>query len=140
MAKIILGKRPTTFMRTVKFNQVDGAPATIDVTFKYRTRKEFGVFADEIVAAMKAEIEADMEKLRALVAASQPIPELSQGDIIDRDLVRDVKYLAGCVDAWNLDVELSDATIQQLADEVPAAIGAICIAYREASVEGRLGN
>lgn len=140
MAKIILGKRPTNFKRTVTFNQVDGTPGTIDVTFKYRTRKEFGAFADGIVASMKAEIEADLDRLRALGAAGQPIPELTQGAIIDRDLARDAKYVAGCIEGWNLDVELSPEAIAQLADEVPAAIGAICLAYREASTEGRLGN
>jgi hypothetical protein len=89
---------------------------------------------------MKAEVEADLDKVRAAIADGQSVPELSQGDIIDRDLARDAKYVAGCVEGWNLDVELSDDAIAQLADEVPAAIGAICQAYREASIEGRLGN
>lgn len=140
MAKIILGKRPKNFTRTVKFNQVDGTPGSIDVTFKYRTRTEFGAFADGIVAEMKAEVEADLERLRALNAAGQPIPELTQAGIIDRDLARDTKYVAGCIEGWNLDVELSPDAITQLADEVPAAISAICVMYREASTEGRLGN
>jgi hypothetical protein len=140
MAKIILGKRPQNFKRTVNFTQVDGTPGTMEVTFKYRTRKEFGDFADGIVDGMKAEAEAQLEAVRELAMAGKPIPELTQGDIIERDLARDAKYVAGCVDAWNLDVPLSDDAIAQLADEVPAAIGAIALAYREASIEGRLGN
>jgi hypothetical protein len=140
MTTIILGKRPQNFKRTVNFVQVDGTPGSIEVTFKYRTRTEFGAFADGVVDSMKAEAEAQLEAVRELAAAGKPIPELTQGAIIDRDLARDAKYVAGCVEGWNLGVALSKNAIVQLADEVPAAIGAIALMYREASIEGRLGN
>jgi hypothetical protein len=140
MAKIILGQRPKSFKRTVKFDQIDGEPGSIEVTFRYRTRKEFGAFADEIVASMKAEAESQLDEVRALAKAGKTIPELTQGAIIGRDLARDVKYVAGCIEGWNLEVPLSPEVIEQLADEVPAAIGAIALMYREASIEGRLGN
>lgn len=140
MAKIVLGQRPKSFKRTIEFKQIDGTPGSIAVTFKYRTRKEFGDFADGIVASMKNEATAQLDEVRALAAAGQPVPELTQAVIIGRDLARDTKYVAGCVEGWNLDVPLSDAAIEQLADEVPAAIGAIALEYREAITEGRLGN
>jgi hypothetical protein len=140
MAKIILGQRPKGFKRTVNFKQVDGEPGSIEVTFKYRTRKEFGAFADEIVASMDAERAAQLDEIRTLAAAGEQIPPLTQSAIIEHDLARDVKYVAGCIEGWNLAVPLSSEAIEQLADEVPAAIGAIALMYREASIEGRLGN
>lgn len=140
MPTIVLGNRPKNFKRTVNFVQVDGEPGSIVVTFKYRTRKEFGAFADGILDSMKAEAEAQIEEVRALALAGKQIPELTQAHIIERDLVRDAKYTAGCVEGWNLAVPLSGDAITQLADEVPAAISAIAQMYRDASLEGRLGN
>ena len=140
MAKITLGKPPESFARTIDFMQVDGAPGSMNVTFIYRTRKEYGEFADGVVAEMETESAAEIDKVRALAAAKEPIPPLTQSDVIARELARDTKYVVKCIKGWNLDVPMTKETIAQLADEVPAAITAIAKVYRDAILEGQAGN
>ena len=47
--KIKLGSRPKSFTRIVKFPMLEGGEGSIECTFKYRTRSEFGVFIDALV-------------------------------------------------------------------------------------------
>lgn len=140
MAKIILGQRPKSFPRTINFKQVDGSPGSMEVTYKYRTRTEFGDFADEIRAEIDTKATAEMDHLKELVGKGESIPELTQKEMLRRETETNVGYIMGCVEGWNLDVEFDRAAVLQLADEVPAAIPEIIGAYRDAIVDGRLGN
>ena len=47
-AAFIFGSRPETVTATVKFTSVTGAEVDIECQFKYRTRKEFSQFWDEV--------------------------------------------------------------------------------------------
>ena len=49
MAKIVLGKRPKNFKRTVQFDLPEGGKGAVEATFVYRTRTEFGAFVDELL-------------------------------------------------------------------------------------------
>lgn len=140
MAKIILGNRPKSFARTVNFQQVDGSPGSIGLTFKYRTRTEFGDFVDQIRAEIDAKAATEMDQLKDLAAKKQPILELSQKEILRRETETNVGYIMGFVEGWDLDVAFDRAAVLQLGDEVPAAIPAIIDSYRDAIVDGRLGN
>ena len=137
MAKITLGQRPKNFTRTVRFTQVDGTPGQMDVTYIYRTRKEFGKFADGIRAQAKVGDETMIDKIKALAAEGKA---LSQEDILAQENAVNVSYVMGCIEGWNLDVEFSADAVAQLADEVPAAVSAIIADYRDAITEGRSGN
>lgn len=44
------------------------------------------------------------------------------------------------VEGWNLDEPFALESVQQLADELPAAVAAIMDTYRSAITQGRLGN
>jgi len=140
MAKIILGKPPTSFRRTVKFLQVDGSPGEIVATYKYRDRVEFGEFTDGIVAELKAEHEAEMNKIKNLVENDLPVPELTESEVLASQNETNVRYIMGCVEGWDLDVPFDKSAVAQLVREVPAAIPAIVGTYRDAITEGRQGN
>jgi hypothetical protein len=140
MAKIILGQPPKSFDRTVKFKQVDGKPGEIGITYKYRDRDQFGEFTDGIRADVKAKGEAELDQLRKIAEAGQPIPELTESQIIASQNDTNVRYIMGCVEGWNLDVPFDEAAVKQLVREVPAAIPAIIGEYRDAITEGRQGN
>jgi hypothetical protein len=140
MAKIILGQRPKSFKRTVSFKQVDGSPGSIEVDYKYRTRSEFGEFADAVRAEIKAGDEALLEKLKKQASAGEAVKPLTQADILKQEDAINVRYVMGCIEGWNLDVPFDKAAVEQLADEVPAAITAIVAEYRDAITEGRSGN
>jgi hypothetical protein len=140
MAKIILGQRPKSFKRTINFLQIDGSPGSMEVDYTYRTRSEFGKFADGIRAQVKADAEAELDKLKALADQKQPIPELTQSELVAHESTTNVRYVMGCIEGWNLDVPFDEAAVAQLADEVPAAVTAIIATYRDAITEGRSGN
>jgi len=139
MAKIVLGKRPETFKRTVAVPMLDGTKGTIECTFRYRTRKEFGALVDGIRAeAEKLGAQATAEAAPAEEGA--PAKEWSLRDHFDKLVGTNAEYMLQILDGWNLDVPLNAESLQQLSDELPAASEAIVDAYRVAITEGRLGN
>lgn len=126
--KIKLGNRPKNFKKTVTFPMLDGTTGGIECLYKYRTRTEFGVFIDEIMeAAGETKGRDDDEKF-------------SMAALMEKTAGANADYVMRVLDGWNLDEDLSRASVQQLADELPAAVNAIMETYRTAITEGRLGN
>lgn len=124
MAIIKLGARPKSFKRVVTFPLVEGGEGAIEVSFRYRTRTEFGKFIDSIVADAQA----------------QGDQQFSMADLMERTRDKNAAYLMDVIDGWNLDEPLTRATVEQLCDELPGAATEIMEQYRKATVEGRLGN
>lgn len=126
-SKIKLGSRPKNFTRVVKFPLIEGGEGAIEITYKYRTRTEFGTFIDGLMeAAGKTE--------------RTPDDKFSMADLMERTKGSNASYIIDVVESWNLDEDLSKANVEQLADELPAAVNAIMETYRLACTEGRLGN
>lgn len=123
MAKIKLGNRPKNFKREVSFPMLDGTQGTIECSFKYRTRTEFGAFLDKVFAD-----------------AGETSPQFAMAELMEKTRDKNADYLIQVLDGWNLDEELSQANLQQLADECPGAVNAVMEAYRAAILDGRLGN
>ena len=129
MAKIKLGMHPKNFTAPVKFKLLDGSDAVIDVTFKYRTRTEFGAFLDEIYAENNAaKPDLDDDKSTMLERAYQTGVE------------RHAEQIMRAVDGWSLDEPFNIENVNALCDEIPAAALAIMSVYQSAVNEGRLGN
>lgn len=126
MAKIVLGKRPASFKRTVKFPMLDGSEGVIEVSFKYRTRSAFGTFIDGLFSDAKEEQETEKP--------------LSMADLMAKTRDKNAAYLLDVIDGWNLDEPLNRESAEQLCDEIPAAVAEIMEQYRVAIVEGRRGN
>jgi len=126
MPKIVLGKRPANFKHTVKFPMLDGTEGSIEVLYKYRTRAEFGKFIDEVYAAAKEDRPADKE--------------FSWAALMEKTSGANADHVMMAVEGWNLDEAFTRENVQQLADELPAAVTAIMDSYRKAITEGRLGN
>lgn len=125
MAKIKLGAHPTVLARTVKFTLPDGSAAQIECGFVYRTRTEFGALIDGLAAAV----------------SDDTAPEkFSMAAVLERSSEANADYLLQILKTWDVDAELNRASLEQLADELPAAVVALMDAYRGACVEGRAGN
>lgn len=133
MSKIILGKTPKTFAPVaVKFPMPDGTEGVIQTTFKYRTRMQYGEFLNEVFEVNKsAEVVSDAKE-----GDEQRDFQKIFGETRDKTAAR----LAMAIDSWDLDVELNQESLQQLADELPAAVVALQSAYETACTVGRLGN
>jgi hypothetical protein len=138
--KIILGKRPKSFKRTVSFPMPGEAAGTIEVSYKYRTRSEFAAFSDEFQSVAKAEGEKAVARITDAIEKKEPVAEPTQAEITERQNALNVRYLMGALDGWNLDEEFNEENVAQLVDELPAAANAIAADYRSAINEGRLGN
>lgn len=127
MAKIKLGNRPKNFKRIVKFPLLDGTTGQIEVTYKYRTRKEFGEFIDALMDKAGQAEKPDGEKF-------------SMAELMEKTAGSNADYIMDVVEAWDVDAEFTHDNVQQLSDEIPQAVATIMETYRTAVTEGRLGN
>ena len=125
--KITLGNRPESIKRVVTFPLPEGEEGAIEAQFKYRTRVEFGRLIDDVFQPAEAEPPFKDGKFSM---------ELQQAQICETN----ADYLFRILVGWNLDVPFSREACLQLALEVPSAAQALMEKYREACLEGRLGN
>lgn len=128
MAKIKLGNRPKNFKRVIKFPMLDGTTGAIEMTYKYRTRTEFGTFID------------DMLEKAGGVKTDVADEKFSMAELMAKSADSNADYVLQVAEGWDVDAEFDKESIEQLGDEVPAAINAIMETYRTAITEGRLGN
>jgi len=130
MAKIILGKRPKNFKRSIKVDLPEGGVGEVEVSFVYRTRTEFGQFIDQMMeeAGVKQTGQSEDEQKFSLEQALVKTREAN------------ADYIMRVADGWNLEAEFSRDTVAQLCDELPGVAMEIMNVYRAAITEGRLGN
>ncbi|MGO4379701.1 phage tail assembly chaperone [Pseudoduganella sp. RAF19] len=146
MAKVILGKPPKAISKELTFPMLDGTTGSIKVTYKYRTRTEFGTFVDSMIDVIKQESEAAIAAARekAKDKADDAVQSIDLGvsetEINAKKAQRQADFIMGCVEEWNLDIPFDLEAVEQLVDELPLAATTIIAAYREAMTEGRLGN
>lgn len=128
MALIKLGSTPKSFKRALIVDMLDGTKGSIEVTYKYRTRTEFGKFLDSVFKE----------------AGVAPAPGEDEKVVIEKvmEKTRDTNadYLIQVLDGWNLESELTKANLQQLCDEFPGVANTIMETYRTAITEGRAKN
>jgi len=130
MAKIVLGKRPKNFKRVIKVPMLEGGEGTVEVSYIYRTRTEFGAFVDELFAAAGV----------TPASKSDEDVKFSLQDALSRTRDTNADYILKIIDGWNLDVDFSRDNVVQMCDELPGAALAMIDNYRLAVTEGRLGN
>jgi hypothetical protein len=140
VAKLVLGKRPDHFTRPVSFPMLDGSTGTVEVKYVYRSRKEFAELIDANQAAIKAKADAEVARMKELADQGEALAEFKQSDLVAHQAEFNADYLMQIVKGWNLDIPFSREAVDELVDTVPAAVNAINAAYREALLEGRLGN
>lgn len=130
MAKIKLGNRPKHFKRIITVPLPEGESGTVEVSYIYRTRTEFGAFVDTLFAAagVQPASQADEDVKFSLQVA------------LEKTRDQNADYILKIADGWNLDQEFCRANVVQLCDELPGAAMAIINTYREAVTEGVLGN
>jgi len=138
--KIILGKRPESFEKEITLQMLDGSTGCMKVVYIYRTRKEYAEFADALQAAVTERAEKESARYKAAADAGEPLPDFRQADLVAHQVSVNVDSIMKSVKGWNLDIPFDREAVEQLVDELPAAVAAIVSSYREAITEGRLGN
>lgn len=128
MPQIKLGSRPKSFARVVKFKDVDGTELTAPITYKYRTRKEFGEWLDALPKMPEAKDAAGEDGV------------FSSEKYLDLVSAWNANKIEQMLEGWGLDEEFTAANIKQLCVELPACADAVIEEYRAAILEGHLGN
>jgi hypothetical protein len=134
MAIVKLGKRPETFSHICKFPMLEGGEGTVPVTYKYRTRKEFGAFWDELTGSTEAAAKSDKPD------STDPVEKFSLAKIYAKASTKNSQDVLKIITGWGLEEELSLESVQQLNDELPLAVATIVGDYYTAMTTGRLGN
>lgn len=132
MSKVKLGSRPKNFKATIQVPLHEGQAGTIEVSYVYRTRKEFGVFVDELLAAVP--------KQAAAAVPADVAAKYSLAADLGKSIDTQADYIMRIADGWDLDEPFGRASVLTLCDELPGAAVAIIEHYRNAVSEGRLGN
>lgn len=144
--KIVLGKRPESFKKTVTAIMLTGSAGCMEVDYKYRTRTELAELIDELQAKLKDEANVEIERFKNAVEkakqSGEPIPEFAttQLEIVKRQSAVSTDYILKIVKGWNLDADFDKEGVAELVDTLPAMAEAIKDDYRAAINEGRLGN
>jgi len=112
----------------------------MEVKYHYRTRKEYAALADETQAEIKAKAAAEMDRMQLDAGEGAPAVEFTQADFVARQDEFKVAYLQKIMAGWNLDLPFGREAFQELVGTQPAAEQAIIAGYRDAIMEGRLGN
>lgn len=121
-AKVVLGKRPEFIELTVRADVPDGE-AEVKVKYVYRTHTEYGKMMDELTGSIG--VRQSEETIEALTKLNR---DQRAGQIL--------KIVKG----WDLEAEVTKSNVEQLCDEFPGLALAIILRYRDAIVDGRLGN
>lgn len=127
--KIKLGATPPKTFKpaTVKMEMPDGSEGEINITFKYRTQDEYWDYKEGFFNASAV----------TNTEGAEPKPlSKSAGEARERA----AKHVLDAIDSWDLDIELNEANLCQLFNEVQQSTGAIIEAYQNACIQGRLGN
>jgi hypothetical protein len=147
MAKIKLGNTPKTFKRTIEIVNIDGTVNTLDITYKYRTRRQFAELVDGQIAAAKATADAEAAAAKAAgendgddSAPKAAEPQKTVAELVSEQFATDASAVLEIAEGWDLDDKFNADTLAQLEDENPGALFAITQAYRAAVVDVRVKN
>lgn len=154
MAKVafVLGQPPKNFKKSVEFPMLNAdETGCIEVTYKYRTRIEYGEFSDgwqkQREAASKAEMERVLKEHEAAVKAAKDagteLPELkTMGQLKLQSMVVEAsaEYLLQIAEGWDLPQEFNLENLRLLCNTMASAAKAMSENYRIALTEARLGN
>ncbi len=132
MSKVKLGTRPKNFKHTIEVQLHEGQSGTIQVSYIYRTRKEFGAFVDELLGAVPTQA--------AVAVSAEVAKKYSLAADLAKSIDTQADYIMRIADGWDLDEPFSRTSVLTLCDELPGAAVAIIEHYRNAVSEGRLGN
>ena len=134
---IVLGRRPEAIKATVMAALPDGTEGAIEMTYRYRTRTEFGELIDQ---RMEEARKADQVLQADGGGDDAPPPPFSVAELQSRTLQATTQHILDIATGWGLPEPFDAAHVQQLCNELPGMASAIVERYRAVILEGRLGN
>lgn len=139
MKKLKLGDNPKNFKKTIQIVLLDGGTAPLQVSFIYRTRKQFAELVDANIAKAEAEAKAAIEAAEHDADGEAPKRMTIAESYAAVDKAR-ADHVLQIADGWDLGDEFNAENLLQFEDEYPGALHAISIAYAQAVAEVRTKN
>ncbi len=139
MKKLKLGDNPKNFKKSIAIVLLDGGTAPLEVSFIYRTRRQFAELVDANIAKAEADAKAAVEAADQAQdgAAPKRLTIAESYAAVDKARVDHVLQIA---DGWDLADEFNEKSLLQFEDEFPGALHAISTAYAQAVAEARAKN
>ncbi|MYM25782.1 hypothetical protein GTP46_24445 [Duganella sp. FT135W] len=138
MPKVKLGNAPKHFKKPVDVVLLSGDVAAIELSFIYRTRKQFAELLDEKLAEDKAEHDAALATEGDVALAPAPVKTVVEW-YAEADAAG-AKFVLKIANGWDLDDPFTEESLLRLEDENPGALAAIAQKYRQSVAEVRVKN
>ncbi len=134
--KFKFGTQPKDFKRTIGLITVDGKVLDLEITFQYRTKKEFAALADEGIKKAKAEFEAAQGNENTI----ENVSESFWSDLYERVGKNSAEHVLKIAKSWDVEDDLSEANLIRLENEFPGSLKSISETYAKAVSEERTKN
>lgn len=129
---IKLGKNPKTYKKEIPLINTEGATDILVITYKYRSRLEFGTLLDERAAA---------QKMREASAPEVDIKaDPSAHDAISSAMKQAAELVLEIAEGWDVEDPFTLENLMQLECDFPGALADIQDTYQIATLEVRRKN
>lgn len=134
--KFKFGAQPKDFKRTITLHTVDNQPLDLEITFAYRTKKEFAELADEGIRRAKAEFSNNNTTDGSLDTMSDTF----WAELYEKTGKNSAEHVLKIAKAWDVADELNKENLIRLENEFPGSLQAISSTYAKAVAEERTKN
>lgn len=138
--KIKLGAAPKNFKKGAEIVLLSGETAVIEMSYIYRTRRQFAALIDENMASTADAVKATEAAKTAGADESVTEKKKTVADWYKEADEASAEFVLKIADGWDLDDPFTEKSLLQLEDENPGALAAIASIYRAAVAEARTKN
>lgn len=133
--KFKFGAQPKDFKRTITLHTVDDKALDLEVTFQYRTKKEFAQLADEGIRRAKAEFSTENSD-----GSLETMSDSFWSELYEKTGKNSAEHVLKIVKAWDIEDDLNKENLLRLENEFPGSLQAISTSYAKAVSEERTKN
>lgn len=133
--KFRFGAQPKDFKRTINVVTVDGKVLDLNITFQYRTKKEFAALADDGIRKAKAEFETTSDENTV-----ESVSETFWSELYERVGKNSAEHVLKIATGWDITDDFNEENLMRLENEFPGSLKAISESYAKAVSEERTKN
>jgi hypothetical protein len=135
--KFKFGAQPKDFKRTITLHTVDDKALDLEVTYQYRTKKEFAELADEGIKRAKADFEASRGDDNSSI---ESMSDSFWSELYEKSGKNSAEHVLKIAKGWDIEDDLSKENLMRLENEFPGSLKAISSTYANAVAEERIKN
>ena len=128
MAKYKFGSKPKTFSKNIKWKEVDGNSLELQIVFNTATSDECA----EMITVMFDTVNKERGGVE--------VADMSIKDIVKTNRQGAADFLLKVINSWELEDDLTRDNVLRFMNEQPGGSEAAITAFRDACMQGRMGN